>query len=171
MAIIKEYKGHKPKLGERTYLADNATVVGDVVMGDDCSVWFSAVVRGDVAPIRIGHGTNIQDCSCIHGTPVTGPVNIGDNVTIGHICNIHGCSIHSNVLIGMGSTLLDGCEVGEGAIVGAHALVLGGTKIGDGELWAGVPAKFIKMAREGMSCRNGRAYVKLKDEYGLDLKD
>lgn len=165
MALIKSYNGHTPRMGKDCFLAENATVIGDVEMGDDCSVWFSAVVRGDVVPIRIGRGTNIQDCSCIHGTPVTGPVSIGDNVTIGHICNIHGCTIHSNALIGMGSTLLDGCEIGEGAIVGAHALVLGGTKIGPGELWGGVPAKFIKMAREGMSSLNGHEYLKIKKGY------
>lgn len=165
MALIKQYEGHEPKFGKDVFLAENATVIGDVEMGDDCSVWFSAVIRGDVAPIRIGRGSNVQDCACIHGTPVTGPVNIGDNVTIGHICNIHGCTIHDNALIGMGSTLLDGCEVGEGAIVAAHALVLGGTKIGAGELWGGVPAKFIKMAREGMSSRNGHEYVKIKEGY------
>ena len=119
MALIKSYKGLTPKWGKDCYFSENATIVGDVTMGDECSVWFNAVVRGDVAPITIGNCTNIQDGSCVHVTHETGPTHIGNYVTIGHNVTVHACTIHDGALIGMGSTLLDGCEIGEGAIV-AH---------------------------------------------------
>ena len=109
-------------------------------MGDECSIWFNAVVRGDVAPITIGNCTNVQDGSCIHVTHETGPTHIGNYVTIGHNVTVHACTIHDHALIGMGATLLDGCEIGEGAIVAAGALVLQNTKIGPNEIWGGVPA-------------------------------
>ena len=124
MALIKSYKGLAPKWGRDCYFSENATIVGDVTMGDECSVWFNAVVRGDVAPITIGNCTNIQDGSCVHVTFDTGPTHIGNYVTIGHNVTVHACTIHDHALIGMGSTLLDGCEVGEGSIVAAGALVL-----------------------------------------------
>ena len=112
MALIKSYRGLAPKWGRDCYFSENATIVGDVTMGDECSVWFNAVVRGDVAPITIGNCTNIQDGSCVHVTHETGPTHIGNYVTIGHNVTVHACTIHDNALIGMGSTLLDGCEVG-----------------------------------------------------------
>ncbi|MCF0209988.1 MAG: gamma carbonic anhydrase family protein [Bacteroidales bacterium] len=151
MAIIKEVLGKTPQFGKDCYLAENSAIIGDVVMGDGCSVWFSAVIRGDVNTIRIGNNTNIQDCSCVHATYKTGPTNIGNNVTIGHNVTVHACTIHDGALIGMGSTLLDGCEIGEGAVVAAGALVLKGTKIGEHEVWGGVPAKFIKKASAGQA--------------------
>ena len=114
----------RPKWGKECYFSENATIVGDVTMGDECSVWFNAVVRGDVAPITIGDRTNVQDGSCIHVTHDTGPTHIGSDVTIGHNVTVHACTIHDGALIGMGSTLLDNCEVGEGSIVAAGALVL-----------------------------------------------
>ena len=147
MALIKSYRGLAPKWGRDCYFSENATIVGDVTMGDECSVWFSAVIRGDVAPITIGNCTNIQDGSCVHVTYETGPTHIGNFVTIGHNVTVHACTIHDHALIGMGSTLLDGCEVGEGAIVAAGALVLQNTKIPAGEIWGGVPAKYIKPVR------------------------
>lgn len=144
MALIKTICGHTPRFGRRCYLSENATVVGDVVMGDDCSVWFNAVVRGDVNFIRIGHRVNIQDGSCLHTLLHKASITIGNDVTIGHNVTLHGADVSDGALIGMGATLLDNCHVGRGAIIAAGALVLGGTTVGDGELWGGVPAKFIK---------------------------
>lgn len=144
MALIKSVRGFTPQIGMDCYLADNATVVGDVVMGDECSVWFNAVLRGDVNSIRIGNRVNIQDGSVLHTLYEKSVVEIGDDVTVGHNVTIHGADIRSGALIGMGATVLDYAVVGEGAIVAAGALVLAHTQIGAGELWAGVPAKFIK---------------------------
>ena len=158
MALIKSYRGLAPKWGRDCYFSENATIVGDVTMGDECSVWFNAVVRGDVAPITIGNCTNIQDGSCVHVTHETGPTHIGNYVTIGHNVTVHACTIHDHALIGMGSTLLDGCEVGEGAIVAAGALVLQNTKIPAGEIWGGVPAKYLKPVRPGQT-DNAEHYV------------
>lgn len=144
MALIKTICGHTPHFGHNCYVAENATIVGDVVMGDRCSVWFNAVVRGDVNYIRIGHRVNIQDGSCLHTLRGRASITIGNDVTIGHNVTLHGASVDDGALIGMGATLLDNCHVGRGAIVAAGALVLSGTQIGAGELWAGVPAKFVK---------------------------
>ena len=144
MALIKSRKGLKPKWGKDCYFSENATIVGEVTMGDECSVWFNAVVRGDVAPITMGDRVNVQDGSCIHVTNKTGPTVIEDDVTIGHNATVHACTLRKGCLIGMGSTVLDHADVGEGAIVAAHALVLQGTKIGAHEIWAGVPAKCVK---------------------------
>ena len=113
MALIKSYKGLTPKWGRDCYFSENATIVGEVTMGDECSIWFNAVVRGDVAPITIGDRTNVQDGSCVHVTHETGPTIIGSDVTIGHNVTVHACTIKDGALIGMGATLLDGCEVGE----------------------------------------------------------
>ncbi len=117
-----------------------------------------------MAPITIGNRTNVQDGACLHTTRFTGPLHIGDDVTIGHNATVHACTIHNHALIGMGSTLLDHCEVGEGAIVAAGALVVGGTKIGAGEIWGGVPAKFIKMAKPGQT-DNAAHYVEYMKWY------
>lgn len=140
----------KPQLGKGCYVAETAAVVGDVVMGDECSVWYGAVVRGDMERIRIGDRVNIQDCAVIHVTPGYGDVCIGNDVTIGHNATVHGAKIEDEVLIGMGATLLDNCHVGRGAIVAAGALVLKNTRIGAGEVWGGVPAKCIKRLSEGV---------------------
>lgn len=144
MALIKEVRGYLPQMGNDCFLAENATIVGDVVMGNGCSVWFNAVLRGDVNSIRIGNHVNIQDGSVVHTLYQKSTVSIGDYVSIGHNVTVHGASIHDYALIGMGATLLDYTEVGEGAIVAAGALVLGNTKIPPYTLWAGVPAKQIK---------------------------
>lgn len=144
MAIIKPVRGFTPEIGEGCYLADNAVVIGDVVMGADCSVWFGAVIRGDVNSIRIGRGVNIQDGSVLHTLYQKSTIEIGDNVSVGHNVTIHGAAVKDNALIGMGSVLLDHVAVGEGAIVAAGAVVTAGTVIGPNELWAGVPAKFVK---------------------------
>lgn len=144
MALIKTVRGLTPKFGKDCYFSENATIVGEVVMGDNCSVWFNTVVRGDVNYIHIGNRVNIQDGSCLHTLYQKAAIEIGDDVTIGHNVTVHGAKIHSGALIGMGSTLLDDCVIGEGAIVAAGALVLKNTKVGAGEIWGGVPAKFIK---------------------------
>lgn len=144
MALIKSVCGLTPKWGEGCYLSENATIVGDVQMGDQCTVWFNAVVRGDVNYIKIGNRVNIQDGSCLHTLYKKAAIEIGDDVTIGHNVTLHGCTVKSGALIGMGAIVLDNAVVGEGAIIAAGALVLGGTVVGDGELWGGVPAKFIK---------------------------
>lgn len=144
MALIKPVNGVYPTLGKNCFLADNATVVGDVVMGNDCSVWFNAVVRGDVHSIRIGNNVNIQDGVVIHCTYKIAPVSIGDNVSIAHNAVVHGCTIHDNVLIGMGAILMDHVVVGSNSIIAAGALVTKDTKVEPGSVYAGVPAKKIR---------------------------
>jgi len=144
MALIKPVKGIEPKFGNDCYLAENATVVGDVVMGDNCSVWFNAVIRGDVHSIRMGNKVNVQDGAVIHCTYQKSPTTIGNNVSIGHNALVHGCTIHDNVLIGMGSIVMDNCVVGSNSIIAAGAVVLEGTRVEAGSVWAGVPAKKVK---------------------------
>lgn len=151
MALIKTIQGKTPKFGKNCYLSENATVVGEVEMGDDCSIWFNAVVRGDVNYIRIGNRVNVQDGSCLHTLYKKAAIEIGDDVTIGHNVTVHGAKIDHGALIGMGATLLDDCHIGEGAIVAAGALVLKNTQVGAGELWGGVPAKFIKKVDPGQA--------------------
>ena len=164
MALIKSYKGMSPKWGRDCYFSENATIVGDVTMGDECSIWFNAVVRGDVAYIRMGNRVNVQDGACVHVTYKTGPTIIEDDVSIGHNATVHACTIRKGALIGMGATVLDDAEVGPGAIVAAGALVLQGTKIGEHEIWGGVPAKFIKKTRPGQT-DNAAHYVAYMDWY------
>src|SRR6056297_2605873 len=144
MALIKSVRGYTPTLGSNCYLADNATIIGDVVAGDDCSFWFNTVIRGDVNSIRIGNKVNIQDGTVFHTTYQKSVIEIGDNVSVGHNVTIHGARIEQNVLIGMGSTILDHVVIGENSIVAAGALVLDSTKIEPGSIYAGVPAKRIK---------------------------
>ena len=144
MALIKPVNGIYPKMGKDCFLADNATVVGDVIIGDNCSIWFNAVVRGDVHSIRIGNNVNIQDGVVVHCTYKIAPVNIGNNVSIAHNAIVHGCTIHDNVLVGMGSILMDHVVVESNSIIAAGALVTRGTKIESGSVFAGVPAKKIK---------------------------
>ena len=146
MCLIKSVRGFTPQIGNDCFLAENATIVGDTVIGDGCSVWFNAVLRGDVNSIRIGNHVNIQDGSVLHTLYQKSTIEIGDYVSVGHNVTIHGAHIRDYALIGMGSVLLDDVEVGEGAIVAAGALVLKGTKIGPYEVWGGVPAKFLKKA-------------------------
>ena len=145
MAIVKSLEGIRaPRFGRHCYFSEGAVIVGDVEMGDDCTVWFNTVLRGDVHFIRVGNRTNIQDNSCIHTLNGKAPCILGDDVTIGHSVTLHGCEVKDGALVGMGATVLDHAVVGRGAIVAAGALVLSNTVIGDGELWGGVPAKFIK---------------------------
>ena len=143
--IIKTFKGKTPSIGKRTFVAETAAIIGDVKIGEDCSIWYSAVVRADGNSIETGNRVSIQDCVCIHITSREGGnVKIGNDVVIGHNATVHACTIGDHCLIGMGSTILDGAVIGNGSIVAAGALVLGKTHIGENEMWAGVPAKFIK---------------------------
>lgn len=144
MALIKSVRGFTPKMGKDCFLADNATIIGDVVMGDECSIWFSTVLRGDVNSIRIGNRVNIQDGSVLHTLYEKSTIEIGNDVSVGHNVTIHGATVKDGALIGMGATLLDHVVVGEGAIVAAGSLVLSKTVIEPGSIWGGVPAKFIK---------------------------
>ncbi len=144
MALIKPVKGISPQFGKNCFLAENCTVVGDVVMGDDCSVWFNAIVRGDVNSIRIGNKVNIQDGAIIHCTYQRAATKIGSNVSIGHKAIVHGCTVNDNVLIGMGAIVMDHCEIGSNSIIAAGAIVLENTKVEPGSVYAGVPAKKVK---------------------------
>ena len=144
MPLILPIKGVSPELGENCYVAENATIVGDVVLGNDCTVWFNAVIRGDVNAIRIGNKTNIQDGAVIHCTYQTNKTFIGDNVSIGHNAIVHGCTVHSDVLIGMGSIVMDRAVVHSNTIIAAGAVVLEGTICEGGAIYAGVPAKKVK---------------------------
>lgn len=144
MATILPVLDKYPQFGENCFIAPNATIVGDVIMGNECSIWFNAVVRGDVHYIKMGNKVNIQDGATIHCTYQKHPTTIGDNVSIGHNAIVHGCTIHDNVLIGMGSIVMDGCEVQSNSIVAAGSVVLEGTVVEAGSIYAGVPAKKVK---------------------------
>ena len=148
MAIIKKLNGHTPKFGKNCFLADNAAIIGDVEMGNDCSIWFGAVLRGDVHSIRIGNKVNIQDNATIHATYKKSPTNIGNNVSIAHNAVIHGCTIKDNVLIGMGAIVLDDAVVESNTIVAAGSVVTKGTVVESGWVYAGTPAKKMKQLGE-----------------------
>ena len=164
MAIVKVVKGLKPKFGKHCYLADGAVIVGEVTLGDDVTIWPCAVLRGDVHYIKVGNRSNIQDNSCVHTLNGRAPVEIGEDVTVGHSVTLHGCTILDGALIGMGATVLDHAVVGRGAIVAAGALVLQNTKIPPHEIWGGVPAKYIKPTRPGQT-DNAAHYVEYAKEY------
>ena len=140
MALIKSVRGFTPIIGKNCFLADNATLIGDIVMGDDCSIWFNTVLRGDVNSIRIGNRVNIQDGSVLHTLYQKSTIEIGDDVSIGHNVTVHGATIKDGALVGMGAVILDDAIVGEGAIVAAGSVVLSKTVIEPGSLWAGAPA-------------------------------
>lgn len=163
MALIKSVRGFTPKMGDNCYLADNATIIGDVVMGDDCSIWFGAVLRGDVNPIRLGKRVNIQDNCTLHTTFNDSVVEIGNDVTIGHNVVIHGARIEDHALIGIGSVLLDHVVVGSNTIVAAGTVVLEKSVLEPNSLYAGVPAKRIKNVNperlESMIKRIAKDYV------------
>jgi len=144
MALIKECRGFVPQFGEDCYLAENATVVGDVIMGSECSVWFNAVVRGDVNSIRMGNRVNVQDGAVIHCTYEKTKVNLGNHVSIGHNALVHGCTVEDNVLIGMGSIIMDDCYIEANSIIAAGAVLLEGTRVESWSIYAGVPAKKVK---------------------------
>lgn len=144
MAIIKEVRGKQPQIPKDCYVAENATIVGEVSFGAECSVWFNAVVRGDVHFIRIGNKVNIQDGAIIHCTYQKHPTVIGNNVSIGHNAIVHGCTVQDNVLIGMGAIVMDNCVIESNSIVAAGAVVMQNTVVESGTIYAGVPAKKVK---------------------------
>jgi len=169
MALVKSVNGISPEIGEDCYLAENATLAGDVILGDQCSVWFNAVIRGDVHYIRLGNKVNVQDNATIHATYQKHPTNIGNNVSIGHNAIVHGCTIGDNVLIGMGAIVMDGCVVESNSLIAAGAVVLEGTHIKSGSVYAGVPAKKVKEITpdllHGQIDRIAEAYVKYAGWY------
>ncbi len=144
MALIVPVHGVLPQFGKNCYIAENATLVGDIQCGDDCSFWFQSVVRGDVHYIRMGNRVNVQDGAVIHCTYQKAPTVVGNNVSIGHNALVHGCTLHDNVLIGMGSIVMDGCVVESHSIIAAGAVLLEGTHVESGSVYAGVPAKKVK---------------------------
>ena len=144
MAVILPVKGISPTIPEGCFIAPNATIVGDVVMGNDCSIWFNAVVRGDVNSIKMGNKVNVQDGACIHCTYERTKTIIGNNVSIGHNAIVHGCTVGDNVLIGMGAIVMDRVVIGENSLIAAGAVVLEGTQVVAGSIYAGVPAKKVK---------------------------
>jgi len=150
MPVILPVEGVHPKFGNNCFIAPNATVVGDVEMGNDCSVWFNTVVRGDVNSIRIGNKVNIQDGAVIHCTYKKTKTVIGNNVSIGHNAIVHGCTLHDSVLIGMGAIVMDGADIGMHSIIAAGAVVLENTKIEAASIYAGVPAKKVKDISEDL---------------------
>lgn len=164
MALIKSCRGNTPLFGDNCWLAENATIVGDVRMGNDCSIWFNAVVRGDVNSIRMGNQVNVQDGAVIHCTFEKTKVNIGNNVSIGHNALLHGCEIGDDVLIGMGSIVMDNCVIESNCIIAAGAVILEGTKVESWTIYAGVPAKKVKSLSpelfEGEVKRIAKNYVK-----------
>lgn len=144
MKIIKAVRGKFPQIPEDCFVADNATIVGEVSLGEQCSVWYNAVIRGDVHFIKIGNKVNIQDGAVIHATYQKSPTTIGNNVSIGHNAIVHGCTIHDNVLIGMGSIVMDDCVIESNSIIAAGAVVSKNTRVESGTIYAGIPAKKIK---------------------------
>ncbi len=144
MALIKTVRNFTPSFGDDCYLAENCTIVGEVICGNQCSFWFNSVIRGDVNFIKMGNKVNVQDGACIHGTYEKHGTTIGNNVSIGHNALVHGCTIHDNVLIGMGAIIMDGVVIEENCIIAAGAVVSPGTHIPSGTVYAGVPAKFLK---------------------------
>ena len=169
MPVIKSINGITPIIPDDCYIAENATVVGDVSMGSQCSVWFNAVIRGDVHYIKMGNKVNVQDGAVIHATYKTSPTNIGNNVSIGHNAIVHGCTIHDNVLIGMGSIVMDDCVVESNSIIAAGAVVTKNTRVESGSIYAGIPAKKVKDISEelisGEINRIAENYVKYSGWY------
>jgi carbonic anhydrase/acetyltransferase-like protein (isoleucine patch superfamily) len=142
--LIRTLNGHTPKFGKDCFLAESSVIVGDVVMGDQCSIWYNAVIRGDVHFIRMGNKVNIQDGAVVHCTYQKSPTTIGNNVSVGHNAIVHGCTIHDNVLVGMGAIVMDDCVVESNSIIAAGAVVTEGTRVEAGTIYAGVPARKLK---------------------------
>jgi gamma-carbonic anhydrase len=166
--MILPYRGIRPRLGARVYVAPTATLIGDVEIGDDSNIWFGCVLRGDVNVIRVGRGTNIQDGTVVHVSRHKYGTFIGDDITIGHMALIHACTLEDGCFIGMHATVMDGCVVERGAMVGAGAVVTPGKRVGAGQLWAGTPAKFVRDLRpadvEALAA-TAPHYVRLAHEY------
>lgn len=172
--VIRSFKGVTPEIGEGTFVAETAAIIGKVKIGRECSIWYGASVRGDENSIEIGDRVSVQDCTVVHVSPGEGGAcRIGSDVVIGHNATVHACTVGSHCLIGMGATVLDGAVVGDGSIVAAHALVLGKTEIGPYEMWAGVPAKFVKKITPEAVARTidhgVKDYVELAEIYSKEI--
>ncbi|MAY83135.1 MAG: gamma carbonic anhydrase family protein [Flavobacteriales bacterium] len=169
MAIIKSLRGFDPQWGDDCFIAENATLIGDLIMGDQCSVWYNAVIRADVHQIRIGDRVNVQDGAVIHCTYQKADTQIGNDVSIGHNALVHGCKLHDKVLVGMGSIVMDDAEVESYSIIAAGAVVTQGTKISAGSIYAGMPAKKIGEVsdelRNGEIERIAKNYIKYSSWY------
>ncbi|MBO5804581.1 MAG: gamma carbonic anhydrase family protein [Bacteroidales bacterium] len=164
MAIIKSLNGFTPKIGKNCFIAENAVIVGDVEIGDDCSIWYSCVLRGDVNPIRVGNRVNIQDGAVLHTLHKRSIVEVGDDVSVGHNAIIHGAKVGSNVLVGMGAILMDNAEVADGSIIAAGAVVLSNKKLEPG-VYAGIPAVQVKEGSEEITAaahKNAQGYMMYK---------
>jgi carbonic anhydrase/acetyltransferase-like protein (isoleucine patch superfamily) len=174
MPYIIPCRNFTPAWGENCFIAPNATIIGEVTMGDDCSVWFNAVIRGDVNTIQIGNKVNIQDNAVIHCTYNKTKTIIGNNVSIGHSAIVHGCTIEDNVLIGMGAIVMDNCHIEQNALIAAGAIVLENTRVEAGTIWAGIPAKKVKtLSPETFKDQNERIannYVKYASWFKEDTK-
>lgn len=170
MAIIQKVRGIAPKMGKRCFIAENAVVVGDVVMGDDCSIWYSAVLRGDVNSIRIGDRVNIQDGAVVHTLYEKSVAEIGNDVSVGHNAIIHGAKVGNNVLVGMGAILMDNAVIPDNTIIAAGAIVLSNTVLESG-VYAGIPAKKVKDSNEKvveMARKNAQGYLMYKEWFMKD---
>lgn len=169
MALIKSVRGYDPQFGKNCFLAENATIIGNVTMGDDCSIWFNAVIRGDVHFIKMGNKVNVQDGAVIHATYEKSPTTIGNNVSIAHSSIVHGCTIHDNVLIGMGAIVMDDAIIESNSIIAAGAIVTQRTVVKSGSVYAGAPAKLIKEISpdllEGQINRIANSYLKYSGWY------
>lgn len=144
MSIIKTVRGKTPNIPTDCFIAENATILGEVSFGKECSVWYNAVIRGDVHYIKIGNKVNIQDGAVVHATYQKSPTTIGNNVSIGHNAIVHGCTIHDNVLVGMGAIIMDDCVIESNTIIASGAVVTKNTRVASGSVYAGVPAKKVK---------------------------
>lgn len=167
MAIIRELNGIMPTIGERTFVAENAAIIGSVTTGEDCSIWYGAVLRGDVGPITLGNRVNIQDGAVLHATTNISEVVIGDNVSVGHNAIVHGAVIGNDVLIGMGAVVMDNAIVPDGTVIAAGAVVLANASLEPG-IWAGVPARKVKDASEAVNAMahdNAQRYLEYKKWY------
>src|SRR5438105_14170352 len=171
--MIRSYKGRTPRVPETCYVDSSAQIIGDVELGDHASVWMNAVIRGDVYAIRVGHYSNIQDCSVLHGMKGKHGVTVGDYVTVGHSVTLHGCTIEDRCLIGMGSVILNGAQVGAGSIIAAGTLLPEKTVVEPGSLWMGSPGKFRRKVEEKdheTNLRYAKNYLEYKDSYLKAMK-
>ena len=167
MAIIRELRGFTPKIGKNCFIAENAVIIGDVTIGDDCSIWYGVVLRGDVNTIKIGNRVNIQDNASVHTLYQRSVTIIGDDVSVGHNAVVHGAKVGNNVLVGMGAVLMDNAEIADGSIIAAGAVVLSNEKLEPG-VYAGVPARKVKDGSEAITAaahKNAQGYMMYKDWY------
>ena len=167
MAIIRPLRGFTPKIGKNCFIAENAVIIGDVTIGDDCSIWYGVVLRGDVNTIKIGNRVNIQDNASVHTLYQRSVTIIGDDVSVGHNAVVHGAKVGNDVLVGMGAVLMDNAEISDGSIIAAGAVVLSNAKLEPG-VYAGVPAKKVKDGSESVTAaahKNAQGYMRYKEWY------